>query len=170
MTAARQERKRYRAPPRPSVAILAGILLAVVGHGSRTVAATTERIVVDWHSGLAIGGYDPVAFFTDGTPRQGSADFEYRYGGAVWRFCNTGNRDAFVANPDIYMPQFGGYDPIGVVRGIALAGNPDVWIIAGERLFLFYDQARRDKFAKAPDRLFVLAQQRWPEVVATLSR
>jgi hypothetical protein len=68
------------------------------------------------------------------------------------------------------MPHFGGYDPIGVVRGIALAGNPYVWIIAGERLFLFYDQARREKFAKASDRLFVLAQQRWPEVVATLSR
>jgi hypothetical protein len=152
------------------MAILAGVLLASAGHAPRTVAATTERIVVDWHSSLAIVGYDPVAFFTDGKPRQGSADFEYRYGGAVWRFCNIGNRDAFVASPDIYMPQFGSYDPIGVVRGIALAGNPDVWIIAGERLFLFYDQARRDKFAKASDRLFVLAQQRWPEVVASLSR
>jgi YHS domain-containing protein len=170
MTAARQERKRSGAQTWPIVAIVAGVLVALAGTAPRTIAATTERIVVDWHSGLAIDGYDPVAFFTDGKPRQGSADFEYRYAGAVWRFCNIGNRDAFVANPEIYMPQFGGYDPIGVVRGIALAGNPGVWIIASERLFLFYDEPRRDKFAKASDRLFVLAQQRWPEVVATLSR
>ena len=45
-------------------------------------------------------------------------------------------------DPDVYMPQFGGYDPLGVARGVAVAGNPNVWLIAGERLFLFYDRAR----------------------------
>ena len=70
-----------------------------------------------------------------------------RYGGAVWRFCNVGNRAAFAARPDVYMPQYGGYDPLGVARGVAVAGNPNVWLIAGERLFLFYDRSRREKFA-----------------------
>jgi YHS domain-containing protein len=165
MTAARQERKPFGA----WIAAIAALALLLSVAVPRSVAATTERIVVDWYSGLAISGFDPVAFFTDGKPRLGSADFEYRYGGAVWRFCNVGNRDAFVANPDVYMPQFGGYDPTAVIRGIAVAGNPEVWIIAGDRLFLFYDQARREKFAAAPDRFFALAQQQWPEVLHTLS-
>ena len=71
-----------------------------------------------------------------------------RYGGAIWRFANIGNRAAFAARPDIYMPQYGGYDPLGVARGLAVAGNPNVWLIAGEKLFLFYDGARRDKFRR----------------------
>ena len=73
--------------------------------------------MVDWHTGLAIDGYDPVAFFTDGKPVQGSADLELRYGGVVWRFTNVGNRAAFAAAPNVYMPQYGGYDPVGVARG-----------------------------------------------------
>ena len=124
---------------------------------------------MDWHTGLAIEGYDPVAFFTDGKSMPGSADFEFRYGGAIWRFCNVGNRDAFAARPDIYMPQFGGYDPLGVARGVAVSGNPNVWLITGERLFLFYDRDRLEKFAANSDRLIAEAERKWPDVVRTLS-
>lgn len=166
MTAARRERKRYWAWV---AAAFTGILLIQSVDAARSSAAATERIVVDWHSGLAIDGYDPVAFFTDGKPMQGSADFEYRYLGAVWRFCNVGNRAAFVANPKVYMPQFGGYDPIGIIGGVAVAGNPNVWIIAGERLFLFYDRDRRERFAAAADRTLAQADRRWPDVLQTLS-
>ncbi len=166
MTAARRERKRYWAWV---AAAFAGVLLIQSADAPRSIAATTERIVVDWHSGLAIDGYDPVAFFTDGKPMQGSADFEYRYLGAIWRFCNVGNRAAFVANPKVYMPQFGGYDPIGIIGGVAVAGNPNVWIIAGEQLFLFYDRDRRERFAAAPDRMLAQAERRWPDVLQTLS-
>ena len=132
-------------------------------------AAATERIVVDWHTGLAIGGFDPVAFFTDGKPIAGSADLELRYGGVVWRFINIGNRAAFAARPDVYMPQYGGYDPLGVARGLAVAGNPNVWLIANERLFLFYDAARRDTFAGDPDRVIGSANRKWPDVLRTLT-
>ena len=76
--------------------------------------------MVDRHSGLAISGFDPVAFFTDGKPVPGAAGIEFTYGGAVWRFCNIGNREAFAAQPEVYMPRFGGYDPVGVARGLRL--------------------------------------------------
>ena len=122
-----------------------------------------------WHTGLAIGGYDPVAFFTDGRPVAGSANFELRYGGAIWRFRDVGNRDAFAAQPEIYMPKFGGYDPIGVTRGVAVAGNPNVWLISGERLYLFYDRARLEKFAGDADRLSAEAERKWPDVMRALS-
>ena len=92
-----------------------------------------------------------------------------QYGGAVWRFCNIGNRAAFAARPDVYMPQFGGYDPVGVARGVAVAGNPDTWLISGERLFLFYDRERLETFAADPDRIIGAAERKWPDVQRTLS-
>lgn len=142
-------------------------MLAAVSTSSR---AATERIVVDWHTGLAIGGYDPVAFYTDGKPVLGSPDLELSYGGTVWRFRNIGNREAFAARPDVYMPQFGGYDPIGVAHGVAVAGNPGVWLIAGGRLFLFYDRGRLDTFATNAVRIVAAAERKWPDVVRMLSR
>src|SRR5580704_15319882 len=154
MTTARRKRKRNCA----LILVVAGLALAVAAPGS--VAATTEMIVVDGHTGLAIGGYDPVAFFTDGKPVEGSANFEFRYGGAVWRFCNIGNRDAFVDRPDIYMPRFGGYDPTSVARGVATAGNPNVWLIAGQQLFLFYDRDHLEKFVADSSHLLAEAERK----------
>jgi len=165
MTAARQKRKRFYA----GFVAAAGVLLLASAGLRVSKAATTERLVVDWHSGLAIGGYDPVAFFTNGRALPGSPDFEFRYAGAIWRFHNIGNRAAFAAEPEIYMPQFGGYDPIGVARGIAVAGNPNVWLITGQRLYLFYDRARMEKFAADADRLATEAERKWPDVRRSLS-
>jgi hypothetical protein len=106
MTAARQQRKERRAP----IAVFALVLSLLAGMSLGVAAGgITERIVVDRHTGLAIDGYDPVAFYTDGRPLPGSLDFELQYGGAVWRFCNFGNRAAFAERPDVYMPKFGGY-------------------------------------------------------------
>ncbi len=165
MTAARQQRKRYRA----GIVASAGLLSALFAVLPASPAATTERIVVDWHTGLAIGGYDPVAFYTDGKPMPGNPDLEFAYGGTVWRFCNIGNREAFAARPDVYMPQFGGYDPLGVAHGVAVAGNPSVWLIAGGRLFLFYDRNRLETFTADPERIIGEAERNWPGVLRTLS-
>jgi len=165
MTAARQQRKRYDA----RLSAITGVMLAVAAFTPVRHAASTERIVVAWHTGLAIDGYDPVAFYTDGKPVLGSPDFELSYGGAVWRFCNVGNRAAFAARPDVYMPRFGGYDPVGVAHGLAVAGNPSVWLISGERLFLFYDRSRLETFAADAERITSAADRKWPEVLRTLS-
>lgn len=166
MTSARQERKEWQGV----AALLAFLALALSAALPPARAATTERIVVDWHTGLAIAGYDPVAFFTDAKPMPGKTDYELRYEGAVWRFCNSGNRDAFAARPDVYMPQFGGYDPLGIARGVAVAGNPMIWLISGERLFLFYDTARLEAFRANPERVLAAARRKWPDVMHTLSR
>ncbi len=124
--------------------------------------------MVDWHSGLAIDGYDPVAFFTDRKAELGTGDFEFRYAGAVWRFANSGNRAAFEQQPAVYMPQYGGYDPLGVARGVAVPGNPQLWAIVGERLFLFYDSAQREKFLSNSARYIATSERRWPDVMSRL--
>src|SRR5579885_1986663 len=123
MTTARQKRNRFRLVAGAGFAAYAALVFGLPTAPPTSRALAGERIVVDWHSGLAIDGYDPVAFFTEGKPVAGSADFELRYVNVIWRFSNPGNRAAFAAAPDVYMPQYGGYDPLGVARGLAVAGN-----------------------------------------------
>ncbi len=148
----------------PAVAVMAVFTCVVPVRG-----ATTERIAVDRHTGLAISGFDPVAYFTDGAAKLGRADFEYAASGVVWRFTNEGNRAAFVADPDVYSPQFGGYDPVAIARGASTQGHPQIWLISGQRLFLFYSSEARDAFAADPEASLRAAQERWPDVLRTLS-
>ena len=147
----------------------AAALIAVLTPPLPTGAATTEFVVVDRNSGLAISGFDPIAYFTDRTAILGRGDFEYRHAGAVWRFRNSGNRDAFAADPDVYMPRFGGYDPLGIGRGAAVPGDPRVWLIAGERLYLFYSPENKAAFAADTGRAITAADREWPTVQLTLS-
>ena len=67
------------------------------------------------------------------------------------------------------MPQFGGYDPLGVAHGVAVAGNPGVWLITGGRLFLFYDSDRLKTFNADPERIAGAAERKWPDVLRALS-
>jgi hypothetical protein len=167
MTAQRQERYRRRCVA-AFFALLAGIGLGWADFAAR--AATTERVVVNRFSGLAIEGYDPVAYFVDGRAEQGLPGFEASEAGAVWRFRNEGNRASFVAHPDVYGPQFGGYDPIDVARGVTFAGNPRFWIISGERLYLFGLEANRDAFAADPEPYLRQASARWPQLEQGLAQ
>jgi hypothetical protein len=132
-------------------------------------AATTEQVVTDRNTGLAIGGFDPVAYFIDGAPLLGRDEFEHAFAGAVWRFRNEGNRGSFIADPEVYVPRFGGYDPVGVARGVAVPGDPRLWVLTGERLYLFYARAARDAFVADADALIAVADAKWPDVQQTLT-
>jgi YHS domain-containing protein len=169
MTAPRHERKSQRFWA-PGVALALAVM--VLGHGLRpqpTGAATTERIVADYRTGLAISGFDPVAYFIDGRPVMGRSEFELRLDGVTWRFRNEGNRAAFAADPDVYMPRFGGYDPVGLARGASAPGHPELWLIEDERLYLFYSMEARARFANKPHAAINAAERRWPEVLRTLT-
>jgi hypothetical protein len=168
MTAERQESYR-RDLGRALFALLAAIF-ALIGPNPAAWAATTERIVTNRYSGLAIEGFDPVAYFTDAQAIRGVPDFEASEAGAVWRFHNASNRDAFAAHPEVYGPQFGGYDPIDVARGIAYAGNPLFFVVTGQRLYLFAREESRDSFAANPARYLKDAVERWPALQKTLAQ
>jgi YHS domain-containing protein len=85
---------------------------------------TSELVSADALSGLAIDGFDPVAYFVDQRPLAGKAEFETTWRGATWRFANAANRDAFLADPDVFAPAFGGYDAEAVTRGVTAGSNP----------------------------------------------
>lgn len=160
---------------RPGIALIGRLvcLLAGIWLGCAALpvdAATTERIVVNRFSGVAIEGFDPVAYFVDGGPEQGTAEFEANLWGVVWRFRNEGNRASFLAHPEIYGPQFGGYDPADIARGVTTAGNPRFFVISAQRLYLFSREANRDAFAADPDRFLYDLGKRWPALQDKLSQ
>jgi YHS domain-containing protein len=142
------------------ICLLAGIWLVCSGGLAQT--ATTERIVVNRFSGVAIEAFDPVAYFVDGGAMQGTAEFEANLWGAVWRFRNEGNRASFLAHPEVYGPQFGGYDPADIARGVVVAGNPRFFVISAQRLYLFSREDNRDAFAADPERFLYEVGKRWP--------
>jgi hypothetical protein len=181
MTAQRQEEsttwvRPFFRPAKDSVAVLLAAILWSTGPGqlavseSAALAATTERIVTNRFSGLAIEGYDPLAYFVDGRPETGLPEFEAAQGGAVWRFRNEGNRASFIAHPEVYGPQFGGYDPVDLARGITVAGNPLFWVVTGQRLYLFAREDNRDSFAANPQAFLPQATSRWPQLEEQLAR
>ena len=133
-------------------------------------AETPEPVVFNRYTGLALDGFDPVAYFVDGKPRAGRPDLELRSGGASWRFANEGNMAAFAADPDIYTPRFGGHDPLAVVRGAATPGHPELWLIVDDQLYLFYSEAARAAFARDSEGVIEAAERHWPDVVRTVPR
>lgn len=159
MTAARQRGKRL---------LLLRFLVLLLGSVPGYVSAE-PILVVNPATGLAISGFDPVTYFTDGRAGQGRPEIELSTDAAVWRFRNPGHRAAFMAHPEVYEPHFGGYDPVAIARGRAVAGHPLFWGIAGERLYLFYSAESRDAFLADPDATLALAESKWSEVMRMIA-
>ena len=131
-------------------------------------AAPSDPVVINALTGLAISGFDPVAYFVDGKPKIGRPNLELRLDGAVWRFTNEGNRAAFAEHPEVYLPRFGGYDPVAIARGSSVPGHPLFWAIDGERLYLFYSGEARAAFLAKPGAVIERATRKWPAVMTTI--
>jgi len=155
--------------------MLARVMLgAVLGFGIFAPwslrAATDNQLAVNSDTGLAISGFDPVAYFTDGKAIFGRPDIELNVDGVVWRFSNEGNRGAFADRPDVYSPRFGGYDPVAIGRDRSVPGHPLLWAVAGQRLYLFYSEKTRAAFLADPGRIIDTAERKWPAVSQEIGR
>jgi hypothetical protein len=180
MTGPRQQQKQRLfaavlwAAPGGLVAIMAVMIAVFLGIGiitpQRAHATPEDRLVVDADSGLAISGFDPVAYFTRKQAVLGKPALELTQNGAVWQFDNAGNRAAFADHPEVYTPRFGGYDPVAIDRGVSVPGHPQIWVVEGERLYLFYDAKARTEFLANPGRIIESAVRKWPEVARTIAR
>lgn len=173
MTRRRQQRKPPPSRPRlpiSTLALIAAILLALWVGTQAPKASPSDRLVVNPASGLAISGFDPVAYFTENKAVQGRQDLELTQNGAVWRFFNEGNRSAFVDHSEVYTPQFGGYDPVAIERGTSVPGHPEIWAVAGERLYLFYNAQAREAFLRDTSRIVEGATRKWPDVARTIGQ
>ena len=95
-------------------------------------------------SGVALQGYDPVAYFESGRATEGDSQISYDYQEATWHFVSDANKALFVENPARYAPQFGGFCAFAVSKGFTAKPTPDAWHIENDRLYVFADQNVRD--------------------------
>ena len=165
MTAARQQRK-----PPFSFRVLLWIAVAVGLFAPSAVwAANDNQLAVNANTGLAISGFDPVAYFTEGKAIFGQAEVELNLDGVVWRFSNEGNRGAFAGHPEVYTPRFGGYDPVAIGQERSVPGHPLFWVVVGERLYFFYSEKSRAAFLADTGRVIDAAERKWPQVMRGLA-
>jgi len=110
---------------------------ALIAGGGATLAHDPSpflRVVVD-AQGVAIGGHDVVAYFTEGRAVPGSEAFEHRWNGAIWRFASAEARDRFAADPEAFAPRYGGWCAWAASEGRLARGDPLVWRIVDGRLY-----------------------------------
>lgn len=137
--------------------------------GLPDLPAVGETMLRDHHSGLALSGFDPVAYFLSNTPVPGLPDYELIRNGAVWRFASAANRDAFVEAPEVYTPRFGGFDASGVAEGLAIDADPRRFAVVGAGLYFFRSDANRRRFLAEPA-LRARAEDRWRAVEPLVAR
>ncbi len=105
----------------------------------QTVWAAKPEINIGFFNKLAIHGYDPVAYFTQGQPVEGDKSITLEYKEAKWLFASEENRDLFQTNPEKYTPQYGGHCAYAASRGYIADADPIAWRIVDDKLYLNYD-------------------------------
>jgi YHS domain-containing protein len=127
-----------------------------------SLAAQTKTLLNLDKTGLAIQGYDPVAFFTDGKSIKGKPEFPARYNGALYCFASKEHRDVFKADPTKYEPAFGGYCAYGVSRNKLVEIDVEAFQIVDGRLLLQYSKGIRDDFNRDTKGNLSKADANWP--------
>lgn len=129
-----------------------------------TIASAKTLLNLD-SEGVAIQGYDPVAFFTENRPVKGNTQFQSEYHGAKYYFASTDHKAAFDQEPAKYEPQFGGYCAYGASRGKRAPVKIEAWQIVNGRLLMQYDLDVKDKFNQDQSGNLQKADQNWPGLV-----
>ncbi|MCA1409102.1 hypothetical protein I6F26_26590 [Ensifer sp. IC3342] len=130
-----------------------------------------DEVNTGYFGGVAIMGYDPVAYFTEGRAVRGSEEFSYEWLGTPWHFANAKHREIFISDPLKYAPQYGGYCAGEVTNGSATANiDPEAFKIIDGKLYLTYDKGSADWFAANAAETVPKADGNWPKVAADLQR
>ena len=103
------------------------IAISASADGTQTSTATEH---------VAIQGYDVVSYFTDGKPTKGSTDISLPFDDSKWQFANASHKQMFAADPDRYLPQYGGMCAGGMALGVSVPANPENWVIVDGKLYM----------------------------------
>ena len=115
-------------------------------------------------SGIAIRGYDPVAYFTAGKPTLGDAKFSATQDGATYHFASAANRDAFLKEPAKYAPAFGGFCAMGASLEKKFDGDPGLWKIVDGKLYLNVSADAQKAWEKDVPGNISKADRNWPAI------
>ncbi|MDH3668024.1 MAG: hypothetical protein OEN23_13945 [Paracoccaceae bacterium] len=160
----------FRAKATGATGVIAAAVLAVALGGQALAGSTVNT---GYFGGMAIGGYDPVAYFTEARAVKGSPEFQHDFLGETWRFASAENRNAFAADPVAYAPQYGGFCSgemlyADVSTGITTNIDPRAWRIIDGKLYLFYDDSYAAVFEENAKEWVAKADGNWAKVQARL--
>ena len=142
------------------------LFLTVAALALPAFAQTNKTLLNLDKSGVAIQGYDPVAFFTDNKPVKGDQKFLAKRDGAIYFFASKEHRDLFTKDPTKYEPVFGGYCAYGVSRNKLVEIDVDAFQIVDGKLLLQYSKGVRDDFNADKTGNLAKANANWPALVA----
>lgn len=145
--------------PVAAVAVVAAVAIGAFGlrraEGVEPVNKTS--------AGLALRGYDTVAYFREGAAVGGRAEFAHEWNGARWLFKSAENRDAFAREPEAYAPQNGGYCSYAVARGYTADADPQAWKVVNGKLYLNYNEDVRRLWEQDIPGFIQKSEHNWPQ-------
>ncbi len=145
--------------------LLFAALAITVGVLPLNATAKDAPVYTGTFSSLAIDGYDAIAYFSEQKPVKGDKAFTHTYMGATWLFSSAANREKFVAAPEKYAPQYGGYCAWAVAQGNTASGDPQRWKIVAGKLYLNYDLDIQKKWEADIAGFIAKGDKNWPTVL-----
>jgi hypothetical protein len=149
-----------------NIKLIIGVIAAIsLSMAVSSPAETKSEIYKNWR-GIAIKGYDPVAYHKDGKPVKGSNKYELTWRDAKWRFASAEHRDLFRGNPENYAPRYGGYCAWAVSQGYTASVDPEnAWTIVAGKLYLNYSIEIKEKWQMDIPGNIKKADANWPGVL-----
>ncbi len=150
---------------RRSLLAMAGLAAAGGAFAAEPPINTLKNSIFGGRTGVAINGYDTVAYFTDNKPVPGRDEFTTDWKGAKWKFASQANLDRFKADPDKWAPQYGGYCAYGVAQGALVKVEPEQFTVRDGKLYLNYDADVQKKWLADPEGFIKTANGRFGDLL-----
>lgn len=141
------------------------IITFVVLLGLSVSGASGKEPPIYAEDGFAINGYDPVTYIEMITAKEGSDEYSYDWMGATWKFISQENLDKFMASPDDYAPQYGGYCAYAVAKGYTATTEPDAFTVFEGKLYLNYSKRVERIWRQNMINFIEDGDQNWPGVL-----
>lgn len=149
------------------IALISLLAASIATPAILTPAASADAapIYTGLFSNTAVQGHDVVAYFTEGRPVEGSRAFTTEYQGAEFRFVSQQNLDTFLAEPEAYAPQYGGYCAWAVAQGQRAKGDARHWAIVDGKLYLNFNEDIQSDWNADRENFITQADENWPTVL-----
>jgi YHS domain-containing protein len=152
--------------------LLAAVGFVLAAFGSAESASADDSVNTGYFGGVAIMGYDPVAYFTENRAMKGSEEYSYDWLGTPWYFTNSKHREMFMNEPVKYAPQYGGYcaGEVASTSSVTVNVDPEAFKIIDGKLYLIYDKPDAEYFAEHAKEFVPKGDANWPKAVADLNK
>lgn len=145
------------------IAIIALVIIAGIGmkvSGIYPIGLGFHDNIIQ-NDGLAVEGYDAVAYFNQNEAIKGTSNYTTNWDGVTWNFSSNENLEHFKSNPEQYAPAYGGHCSFAVGKGFAVHGNPEIWSINNDNLLFYSNEEVKTEGLADVDALITNADKNW---------